>query len=120
MNHLVEVAFFTTQPDEVIAYYAKLFGSDPAVSAPGMAIFIAGKLKMLIHFKSEDDQKIPPDEDHIAFSAVDLEAAFQSMVEAGATVVAPPRDYDWGRSAYLRDPDGRLVELQRFSESEMG
>ena len=22
-----------------------------------------------------------------------------------------PRDYRWGRSAYLRDPDGRLVEL---------
>jgi hypothetical protein len=22
------------------------------------------------------------------------------------------KDYDWGRSAYLTDPDGRLVELQ--------
>ena len=24
--------------------------------------------------------------------------------------VAEPHDYPWGRSAYLRDPDGRLVE----------
>jgi len=25
---------------------------------------------------------------------------------------AEAKDYDWGRSAYLTDPDGRLVELQ--------
>ena len=31
--------------------------------------------------------------------------------EAEADVVAP-RDSYWGRSAYLRDPDGRAVELQ--------
>ena len=26
-------------------------------------------------------------------------------------VLVEPRAYPWGRSAYLRDPDGRLVEL---------
>lgn len=31
--------------------------------------------------------------------------------EAGAEVDGP-RDFYWGRSAYLRDPDGRAVELQ--------
>ena len=29
----------------------------------------------------------------------------------GYTFLVEPRDYPWGRSAYLRDPDGRLVEL---------
>ena len=25
--------------------------------------------------------------------------------------VTGPKDYYWGRSAYVRDPDGRIVEL---------
>jgi catechol 2,3-dioxygenase-like lactoylglutathione lyase family enzyme len=29
----------------------------------------------------------------------------------GVEFLVEPRDYPWGRSAYLRDPDGRLVEL---------
>jgi catechol 2,3-dioxygenase-like lactoylglutathione lyase family enzyme len=29
----------------------------------------------------------------------------------GLVLRVEPRDYPWGRSAYLRDPDGRLVEL---------
>ena len=28
-------------------------------------------------------------------------------------VLDGPRDLPWGRSAYVRDPDGRLVELRR-------
>jgi catechol 2,3-dioxygenase-like lactoylglutathione lyase family enzyme len=32
-------------------------------------------------------------------------------VSNGLRLLVEPRDYPWGRSAYLRDPDGRLVEL---------
>lgn len=31
----------------------------------------------------------------------------------GMTIEYPPRDYDWGRSAYLRDPNGGLIELKQ-------
>ncbi len=31
----------------------------------------------------------------------------------GVETTIAPRDYPWGRSAYLRDPDGRLVELSQ-------
>ncbi len=34
------------------------------------------------------------------------------QVRNGRRLDAEARDYDWGRSAYVRDPDGRLVELQ--------
>ena len=27
--------------------------------------------------------------------------------------VIGPKVYDWGRSAYVRDPDGRIVELMQ-------
>ena len=34
-----------------------------------------------------------------------------ARVPTGPSSCVEPRDYPWGRSAYLRDPDGRLVEL---------
>ncbi|MEV6790929.1 glyoxalase/bleomycin resistance/extradiol dioxygenase family protein [Streptomyces sp. NPDC051320] len=48
----------------------------------------------------------------------DLDAADTRCVEAGATVAAPAQDRPrWGptlRTAHLRDPDGRLLELQTY------
>ena len=35
------------------------------------------------------------------------------MRPAGFVIEAGPHDYHWGRSACLRDPDGRLVELHQ-------
>jgi catechol 2,3-dioxygenase-like lactoylglutathione lyase family enzyme len=34
-----------------------------------------------------------------------------ALLADGCALLLEPRDYSWGRSAYLRDPDGRLVEL---------
>ena len=45
----------------------------------------------------------------------DVDAAVQQLVDSGITVEIPPRDYYWGRSAYLRDPDGHLIELIQVS-----
>lgn len=47
----------------------------------------------------------------IAFFRDDVDAACQVLIEHGLTFEAPPQDYYWGRSAYLRDPDGHLVEI---------
>jgi len=37
--------------------------------------------------------------------------------DRGCALLFEPRDYPWGRSAYLRDPDGRLVELSELDEN---
>ena len=55
----------------------------------------------------------PPNEDHFALGVSDLDAAAAELAADGLTFLVEPRDYDWGRSAYLRDPDGRLVELSQ-------
>jgi catechol 2,3-dioxygenase-like lactoylglutathione lyase family enzyme len=44
-------------------------------------------------------------------SVDDLAAACAEAMGAGLELLIEPREYAWGRSAYLRDPDGRLVEL---------
>jgi lactoylglutathione lyase len=41
-----------------------------------------------------------------------VETAFERAVSAGATPVKPPERQPWGQTvAYVRDPDGFLVEL---------
>jgi catechol 2,3-dioxygenase-like lactoylglutathione lyase family enzyme len=41
----------------------------------------------------------------------DVDRACDELRAERLEVVVAPRDYPWGRSAYLRDPDGRMVEL---------
>jgi lactoylglutathione lyase len=48
----------------------------------------------------------------LGFKVDDCGAAYEELVAAGAVPAAPPTDRPWGqRTAYVRDPDGHLVEL---------
>ena len=48
----------------------------------------------------------------LGFKVDDCDAAFRDLVDRGATPAVEPQDRAWGqRTAYLRDPDGYLVEL---------
>lgn len=50
--------------------------------------------------------------------SVDL--AFRRAVEAGAVAVAPPERKPWGQvMAYVRDPDGVLVQIGTQVKSEL-
>jgi catechol 2,3-dioxygenase-like lactoylglutathione lyase family enzyme len=53
----------------------------------------------------------PPNDDHVALAVDDLDATCVALQTSGLELLVEPREYPWGRSAYLRDPDGRLVEL---------
>jgi len=48
---------------------------------------------------------VQPNVDHFAIRVGDVDSE-------AARLGTEAKDYDWGRSAYLTDPDGRLVELQ--------
>lgn len=48
----------------------------------------------------------------VCFVTDDVQAAFDVAIEAGAAAVTPPHTKPWGQDvAYIRDPDGNLVEL---------
>jgi lactoylglutathione lyase len=48
----------------------------------------------------------------IGFKVDDVNAAVDELVARGAALAVPPTDRFWGqRTAYLRDPDGHLIEL---------
>ena len=48
----------------------------------------------------------------LGFKVSDVDAAFTELIARGAQPVMPPTDRFWGqRTAYLRVPDGHLIEL---------
>ena len=111
MKDVVEVALFTDDVAAATRFYRTLLGVDPEAEWPGGAIFAAGNTKLLVHERSAGVANGPPNEDHFALAAADLESTCEELRARGLVFLVEPRDYSWGRSAYLRDPDGRLVEL---------
>lgn len=111
MRRFVEIAFFTDGVDATRAFYERLLGLPPEASWPGGAVFAAGDLRLLVHERGAAAQDGPPNEDHVAFGVTDLADACATLRADGLSLLVEPRDFPWGRSAYLRDPDGRLVEL---------
>jgi lactoylglutathione lyase len=48
----------------------------------------------------------------LGFKVESCDTAYDELVSGGATPAVPPTDRAWGqRTAYVRDPDGHLVEL---------
>lgn len=48
----------------------------------------------------------------LGFKVDNVDAAFRELRESGAAEVIAPTDRPWGqRTAYVRDPDGHLIEL---------
>ena len=113
----VEVALFTDHVEAAKAFYGRLLGSAPVAEWPGGAIYAAGGAKVLLHERGD----VPPggdfdratEQDHFALGVPDLDASAAALAAAGLVFLVEPQDFPWGRSAYLRDPDGRLVELSQ-------
>ena len=111
---IVEVALFTDDVHALRSVYEQLLESSPEAQWPGGAVFAAGGTKILVHERGVAMDDGPPNEDHFALGVADLDRACDQLRESGATFLVEPRNYPWGRSAYLRDPDGRLVELTQL------
>jgi catechol-2,3-dioxygenase len=110
MPRVAEIALFTSDVEGLTSFYERLLGKAPDSSSPSHASFEVGDTTVFIHIAGEKAHGDVPNADHIAF-VLDQDEAAKRARSAGAEV-AGPRDYYWGRSAYLRDPDGRMIELQ--------
>jgi len=112
MARIAEVALFTEDVARLVNFYERLLGRPPDDRSESHASFELDGTTLFIHVAG-DGVEGAPDVDHVAFG-LDQDAAAERARAAGAEVVGP-RDFYWGRSAYLRDPDGRAVELQADS-----
>jgi catechol 2,3-dioxygenase-like lactoylglutathione lyase family enzyme len=110
MTSLAEIAVFTDDVAAASAFYRGLLG-EPVAEWPGGTLFAVGGGKLLVHERASASHDGPPNEDHFAMSVEELDAVCAALAAKEYAFLVEPRDYPWGRSAYLRDPDGRLVEL---------
>jgi catechol 2,3-dioxygenase-like lactoylglutathione lyase family enzyme len=116
MTHLVEIAYFTDDVKSMAEFYRRMLKVDPVAQSDGMVIFMIGSTKLFIHQKYDpNDGELPP-ENHVAFSVNNLDVTCEELADQSIALEESPKDYYWGRSAYLRDPDGHLIEL---AESEI-
>jgi catechol-2,3-dioxygenase len=112
MHRIAEVALFTEDVSRLADFYEQLLGRPADSRSDSHASFELGGTTLFIHV-SGNGVEGAPDADHVAF-ALDQDEAAERARGFGVDVVGP-RDFYWGRSAYLRDPDGRAVELQSES-----
>jgi catechol 2,3-dioxygenase-like lactoylglutathione lyase family enzyme len=110
---LVELAYFTADVQAMEACYRALLGTEPIARSDDMAIFMNGAVKIFIHRTYQPAENDLPPENHTAFAVEDVDATCAALVEQGLKLEVAPQDYYWGRSAYLRDPDGHLIEITR-------
>jgi catechol 2,3-dioxygenase-like lactoylglutathione lyase family enzyme len=110
---LVELAYFTENVKAMENFYRALLGVEPVASSGDMAIFMSGETKIFIHKKYPASEGELPPENHTAFAVDDVDTTCASLTQGGLILETPPKDYYWGRSAYLRNPDGNLIEITR-------
>lgn len=117
MNKVAEIACFTADVAVMTEFYERLLGVAPVARSDGMALFTLESLSLLIHQGMPEAQGQPPNEDHVALAVEDVDGFCAALQAQGFALVLGPHNYNWGRSAYLRDPDGRLIELQNISQT---
>lgn len=108
-----------------VRFYERAFGVGLRFVAPGgeyaeletgaTALGLAANSMAAQNFAPpirENDPGQPPAAFEIGFEVENVAAAYAHAVEAGATPLAEPVEKPWGQTvAYVRDPDGILVEL---------
>lgn len=116
---LTELAYFTDDVPSMVAFYARLLDAEPVAASDDMAVFQVDETQIFIHRRYAPDEGDLPPTNHTALAVDDLVTKCDELVQAGLTLEAPPRDYYWGRSAYLRDPDGHQIELIQAPPEEV-
>jgi catechol 2,3-dioxygenase-like lactoylglutathione lyase family enzyme len=106
------IQFYATQPNEVRAWYAKLFGARPGGQDQPDTSFIGGAALSVAHADS-----VSPSAgraiDHIAFEIKDLESFCKKLAAEGIKFDSPYQAMPQLRfsAAFLTDPSGARIEL---------
>lgn len=112
MRKVTEIAIFTRDVPATRRFYEALLDSPPDAAGPRSVEFHAGEVTLRVHVMADLSHGAPGD-DHIALSVDDVDAACADLRAVAIEAMAGPKDFYWGRSAYFRDPGGRLVELHQ-------
>jgi catechol 2,3-dioxygenase-like lactoylglutathione lyase family enzyme len=136
---LLHASLAVSDLDRSLAFYTALFGGQVVLDARGMTGLIrrttglpgvtcdlaqlrlpgADVLLELIAFRDvpagrEDDAPVRAGHGHVCVGVADLDAGLAQARRHGATPVGQVVAYPEGRSVYLREPGGSVLELEEL------
>ena len=121
MGVLDYIVLVVSDLDRALQFYTNILGLRLGHRSGDYAQFDTGSTRLALYSRAAMEKTLgmdlePPSGDapafEIGFKVADVDAAFEELVRLGAGPVAPPTTRAWGqRTAYVRDPDGYLVEL---------
>jgi 4-carboxymuconolactone decarboxylase len=98
--------------DEAVRFYTDVLGLELSHRSGPYAQLLTGQCRLAFYAREAMEQLVPGATVEIGFLVDDVDAAFAATLAGGAVSVVEPGDRAWGqRTAYLRDPQGHLVEL---------
>ncbi len=107
--------------DRSLSFYADTLGLKLQHRAEKYAQMEAGTTRLSLYTRDAMEETLGAVLDtpspsapsfELGFKVNDCDTAFAELVDAGAPSVARPSTRAWGqRTAYVRDPDGNLIEL---------
>jgi len=112
--------------DRALAFYTGVLGITLSHRSGGFAQLITGPTRLALYTREAMaatlDREIAPHDPErpgfeIGFMVANVDEAYAEVVAAGAEAVKAPTDRFWGqRTAYVRDPDGHLIEFVQILE----
>jgi catechol 2,3-dioxygenase-like lactoylglutathione lyase family enzyme len=115
------VVLVVADVDRALEFYVGVLGLELGHRSGPFAQLATGATRVALYERSAMAETlgrslVEPSDDAIAFElgfkVLDCDAAFAELLSRGAAGAVAPSDRAWGqRTAYVRDPDGHLVEL---------
>ena len=115
------VVLIVADLDRSISFYTETLGLKLQHRAEKYAQIEAGTTRLSLYTRDAmqktigvvlDAPSLSAPSFELGFKVSDCDAAFSELVAAGAPAVTRPTTRSWGqRTAYVRDPDGNLIEL---------
>ncbi len=117
-----EIILYVEDQQRSTAFYTKLLRKNPVLNVPGMTEFELSQTCKLGLMPNSGIAKILSDKTphpqtgngiprcELYLIVKDLEIEFENAKQAGAKLISPPEDRDWGdRVCYFADPDGHII-----------
>lgn len=115
------VVLIIEELDRAVAFYRDCLGLTLSHRAADYAQFVTGSTRLGLYTRKAMEKTLggpiaTPAADapgfEIGFKVPDVDRAYAELTARGASAVTPPTTRSWGqRTAYVRDPDGHLIEL---------
>ena len=105
------VTLFVEDLEASTQFYVNLFEQQPIDKSENTALFEVDGFKTFLHRQMKHEAGMPANEDHMEYKVSDLDEIVSGLIEKGMKIENHPKEYYWGRSAFLRDIEGKLIEL---------